>query len=127
MTLSSTVPADVNNTIDWYIIRQDDVQNTIYATFQPPMGIFNYDGPLGSGEFRITLNPNANYLLTGVETRNPTYRASVDGLSGTYSIIVNECKFYAYMEKMKIPDSVQDLQLNEFLVQSKQWLNNLQF
>ncbi len=40
---------------------------------------------------------------------------------------MNDCKFYAYIEKTRIPDSVQDLNLNEFLVQSKPWQNNLQF
>jgi hypothetical protein len=130
--LLSSATDVIGATPDWYIIRRDTIrapqaQNTVFATFQPPLGIFNYHGPLSGGEYRLVLNPSANYLLNGVETRNPNFSPSADGLSGTYSLVVNECKFYAYIEKMRIPDSVQDLNLNEYLVQSKTWLPSLQF
>ena len=129
------VPATEDTTTsDWYIERKDTVRgpqayNTVYATFQPPLGIFDHPLPIGGGQFRLTLNPNANYLLNGVETRNPEFKAGIDGLdpASTYSLVVNECKFYAYIEKMAIPDQVQDIKLNECLVQQKQWQNNLQF
>src|SRR5690606_30997802 len=42
-------------------------------------GIFAYKGGLGSGEYRLQLNPNSNYLFTAVETKNPDFVASADG------------------------------------------------
>ena len=123
---------DVADTTDWYIIRKDMIRapqaaNTIYAIWQPPMGIFSSEEGLGSGNFVLQLNPNSNYILTAVETKNPQSVASTDGLTGQYSIVVNDIKFYAYMEKARIPDSVQDLTLMEYQVQSKPWANTLQF
>lgn len=122
----------VASTPDWYIIRKDAMRapqtnNKIFSLWRPPIGIFNYEDGLGSGEYRIQLNPNSNYLLTAIETKNPDYVASPDGTTGTYSLVVNEVKFYAYIEKMSIPDSIQDLSLMEYQVQSKLWSNNLQF
>ena len=66
-------------------------------------------------------------MSTAVETRNLAGIGSIDGLTGDYSLVVNEVKFYAYMEKVKIPDQVQDLNLMECQVQSKTWQQNLQF
>lgn len=129
----ANIPATaIANEANWYIVRKDVIRapqalNTVYAVWQPPIGLFNYDGPLGSGEFRIQLNPNSNYLLAGLETRNPQPTVSADGLTGSQSIIINDVKFYAYIEKTPIPDSVQDLNLMEYQVQSKPWQSNLQF
>lgn len=130
--IAYVIPDDIDDTADWYIIRKDAIRapqanNTVYTIWQPPMGIFGYDGVLGSGEFRLVLNPNSNYLLAAAETRNPSYAASATGLTGTYSVQINDVKFYAHMAKVKIPDQVQDLTLLEYQVQSKPWQSNLQF
>ena len=132
LTVANVPSVVVGATQDWYIVRKDTIRapqagNQIYSLWQPPLGIFNYEEGLGSGEFRIQLNPNSSYVLTAAETKNPGFVASSDGLSGSYSVVVNEVKFYAYIEKMKIPDQVQDLSLMEYQVQSKPWANNLQF
>ena len=84
----ANVPSGAVATQDWYIIRKDMIRspqaaNTIFSLWQPPMGIFAYKGGLGSGEYRLQLNPNSNYLLTAVETKNPDFVASADGLTGS--------------------------------------------
>lgn len=132
LTLAEKPTANIAATTDWYIIRKDvmrapQANNQVYSVWRPPIGLFNYADGLGSGEYRIQLNPNSNFLLTSVETKNQDYVSSSDGLSGTYSLKVDEVKFYAYIEKMSIPDSVQDLSLMEYQVQSKPWSTNLQF
>ena len=78
------------------------------------MGIFTSEEGLGSGNFVLQLNPNSNYLLTAVETKNPQAVASADGLTGSYSMVVNDVKFYAYMEKDRTTNSVQDITLMEY-------------
>lgn len=132
MTIANVLVGNLNNLLNWYIIRKDDMRapqanSQVYSLWRPPIGLFSYSEGLGSGEYRIQLNPNSNYLLTSVETKNPDFVPSADGLSGTYSMIVDEVRFYAYIEKVSIPDSIQDLSLMEYQVQSKPWSNNLQF
>lgn len=120
------------NTDNWYIIRKDNqrsplINNTVYVTWQPPIGVFWSDIMLGSGDFRLILNPNGNYLTAAVETKNPQYQASIDGLTGTYGLVVNEMKFYTYIKKMKIPNQIQQINYCEMLATNKPWLSNLQF
>lgn len=132
MTIANVLVGNLTNLKNWYIIRKDDMRapqanSQVYSLWRPPIGLFRYSEGLGSGEYRIQLNPNSNFLLTAIETKNPDFEPSADGLSGTYSMVVNEVRFYAYIEKVSIPDSIQDLSLMEYQVQSKPWSNNLQF
>jgi len=132
ITIAERPAVAIVATTDWYIIRKDVMRapqgnNQVYSVWRPPIGLFNYADGLGSGEYRIQLNPNSSFLLTAVETKNPDFVASADGLTGSYSLVLNDVKFYAYIEKMSIPDSVQDLSLMEYQVQSKPWASNLQF
>ena len=132
ITIAERPVAAIAATTNWYVIRKDvmrapQANGQVYSLWRPPIGLFSYSEGLGSGEYRIQLNPNSNYLLTSVETKNPDFAPSADGLSGTYSMVVNEVRFYAYIEKVSIPDSIQDLSLMEYQVQSKPWANNLQF
>lgn len=132
LTIIPNPPANIAANLEWYIIRKDvmrapQANSQVYSLWRPPIGLFSYSEGLGSGEYRIQLNPNSNFLLTAIETKNPDFEPSSDGLSGTYSMVVNEVRFYAYIEKVSIPDSIQDLSLMEYQVQSKPWSNNLQF
>jgi hypothetical protein len=116
-------------TTDWFIVRADAIRakqasSTVFALWQPPIGLFKFDQELGSGQYRIQLNPNSNYLLNAVECRNPN-ALTVANLP--YNFVINNVKFYAYVEKMSIPDSVRDLYLTEMLIQSKPYSSNLQF
>ena len=103
-------------------IRAPQAFNTVFAIWQPPIGIFDYDEELGSGNFRIQLNPNSNYTLNAVETKNPLFAAA-----SPYRLVINDVRFYAYIEKKALPDSSRDLFLNELSIQSKTYSSNLQF
>lgn len=112
-------------TMNWFIVRADTIRapqsfNTVFALWQPPIGIFDYDEELGSGNFRIQLNPNSSYQLNAVETKN-TLAAQ------PYKLVINSVRFYAYIEKKSLPDSSRDLFLNELSIQSKPYNSNLQF
>lgn len=116
-------------TIDWFIVRGDTFRakqaaSSVFALWQPPIGLFKYDQELGSGQYRLQLNPNSNYQLNAVECRNPN-ATNVSNLP--YNFVINNVKFYAYVEKMSIPDTVRDLYLTEMLIQSKPYATNLQF
>lgn len=113
----------------WYIIRKDmlrapQAKNTIYVNYVPPIGIFDYTGHLGGGDYLLLLNPNSQYTTAAVETKN------IDSLTGAalpFNLEVNSVKFYLYTEKMPIPAQVQELNLLEYQVQSKPFQSNLQF
>lgn len=114
-------------TINWHIIRKDVIRapqasNVIYALWQPPLGIFQHDGALGGGDFKLALNPNANYQSAAVETKNGSYVAGT-----TFDLQVTSLKFYTYVEKLRIPDSLQEIKLMEYQVLSKPWQSTLSF
>src|SRR5690606_27180409 len=49
-------------------LRAPQASNTVYAIWRPPLGIFEHDGYLGAGAFKLCLTPNANYSVGAVET-----------------------------------------------------------
>lgn len=122
----SPAPAVAAST-DWYIIRKDVIRapqaaNTIYTLWQPPLGIFQHDGALGGGDFKLSLNPNANFQVAAVETKNSSYVVGT-----TFDLRITSLKFYTYVEKLRIPDSIQEIKLMEYQVLSKHWQPTLSF
>src|SRR5690606_40167169 len=66
---STVAPAPAVNidpgVTDWFIVRSDTIRspqayNSVMAVWQPPLGIMNYDGYLGAGQYSFVLSPNAN-------------------------------------------------------------------
>jgi len=119
--------ADVTTTANWFIVRSDTIRanqsfNKVFALWQPPIGIFDYNEELGSGAFRITLNPNSQYDKNAVETKNTNYATS-----SPYRLVINDVRFYAYIEKKSLPDCSRDLFLNELSIQTKPFSSQLQF
>ena len=113
-------------TTNWYIIQKDrrapQAKNTIYVCWQPPIGLFKHGGHLGSGKYELNLSPNSEYKTACVETKNPNYVVDT-----SYSLTINDVSFLAYVEKISVPPSVQDIPLLEYQVQSSPWKNQLQF
>jgi hypothetical protein len=116
-------PIDADS--NWYcihreLLRSSESRNKIQILWRPPCGIFDFDGTLGSGDYRLTLSPSASYAAEMVETLNP---AAVPGRIGlatsTYTINVLSMQFYAATAQMAIPDQVQELHLREYQVMSK--------
>jgi len=89
--------------------------NEIYALWQPPIGVFSYQGGvLGSGDYRIQLNPRSDYKTACVEALTPL---TVDT---DYSFNITEVRFYLCIERSNIPaDNIEKLYLNEIQVQTK--------
>ncbi len=113
-------------TADWYMVRRQLVRsaegrNRVQVLWCPPTGIFEYEGVLGSGDYRIQLSPDANFQRSMAETINPQPRAGAVGVAdSTFTINVLDVRFYAAVAKMPIPDQVQTLHLREWSVQAKQ-------
>lgn len=97
--------------------RDGGSRNVQFIMYQPPIGIFQHSEPMGSGEYRISLNPNANYKKACVESTR-----TVLGLNPgvDFDITIQDVKFYYATQKTSIPQPITNLALIEMLVQSKQ-------
>ena len=66
-----------------------DGRNVVYGLYQPPIGIFDHDQPMGAGDYRIQLNPNAYYKTSAVE------KLAGLGAAGTdFNFEVNSVELY---------------------------------
>jgi hypothetical protein len=119
-------PGNLAANADFYCVRRNigrsaEGHNQVYVLWQAPLGIFGAeDVVLGSGDYRLSLTPDANYALSAIECLNPAAQPSAGAADGTYSIRVKNVIFYASLVKMSIPNSVQELHLREYQVQSRQ-------
>lgn len=106
---------DIADTVDAFkIVRENngDGRNTVYLMWQPPIGIWDESTPLGSGDYRIQLNPNANYKTACVQG---------SGVAGAvYDFAVDDVQLFIATVKVDIPTTgVDTLHLMEMQVQSK--------
>ena len=95
--------------------------NVVRYMWQPPVGLFDWDSEngLGSGEYRIQLNPSSRYETSIVQTA----AALVAGTG--YNVVVNDVVFFPWIEKANVPTSgIERLFLNEMMVQSKGYVSN---
>lgn len=89
-----------------------DGHNIFYVIYQPPLSIFDHDGVLGSGSYRIQLNPNSYYQSSAVEKMLNT---SAGGI-----LEVQNIEFYCATIRTNIPSTgIEKLYLNEMSLQSK--------
>jgi len=113
--------ANVNATTNCLIVKKrvnnnEIVEGEIFVIFQPPIGIFDYNGVFGAGDFRIQLNPDQNYRTNCVQSET-----LVPAVSETdYRFNVTSLQFYAHIQKVAIPASITyKLPLTEMHLQSK--------
>jgi hypothetical protein len=94
--------------------QNSDRSNIVRYHWQPAIGLFDYDGLLGSGEYRLQLSPNARFERSVVQT-------AADLTPGTdYAVTVEDVVFFPCIEKSNLPPSdVVPLSLSEMQVQSK--------
>ena len=94
--------------------RDGGSRNTVFVMFQPPLGIFQHNEPMGTGDYRFSLNPNSNYKKACVESPRLGLVPGVD-----FDFTVQDVKFYFATVKTEIPQSITNLALVEMLVQTK--------
>jgi len=112
-------------------------RNIIYGLWQPPIGIFQHDKPMGPGDYRFALNPNSNYQRAAVQSTRlnglnnvnpPALNADNAGLvpandpnsdvatSGDFALNIIDVKLYVATVKVSIPQEISMLELIEMEV-----------
>lgn len=120
----STGAASPGTTNDWYMIKREvhrstQTRNRVQVCFQPPIGIMDYKGLLGAGNYRFQLSPNVNFQQSAVETNNPDPAFVPGNVVNTYKFNVLDVRLYVATVKMRIPDETQTIHLKEYQVMSR--------
>jgi hypothetical protein len=99
-----------------FAYRGQGKKATYTALWKPPIGIFDSDKALGSGDFRISLNPNSRYKTSAIES--VASLAPADG--GPVNFEILELKFYIALIQDTVQQSgVESLFFSEQHLQSK--------
>ncbi len=121
MTVTQVSVAAIAATDQAFIrkVNQTPRKQTVYIMWVPPIGIFDSDRPLGSGDYRLSLNPYSNYKRTCVQ-------ALEDLTPGTgFDFEVEDLSFFPYITRTNMPTSgIDKLELSEIYVQTKSVTNN---
>lgn len=89
--------------------------NEIQSVFQPPLGIFSTVNPISGGDFKITLNPNPNYQVAGIQANCNNLQAGKD-----YKLEIKNVLFYACQIRADVsPTGIIPLSLLEMSVLNK--------
>lgn len=127
LTVAPKPAADIAATSDWFIVRSDTIRapqayNSVMVLWQPPLGIMDYNDYIGSGDFSFVMNPNANYELMGVETKNPNWSAVRN-----FKLNIDEVQLMVYQQKMSIPQGITNYFIDEYVMDAKPYSTNLTF
>ena len=88
---------------------QNKFENTF--TWQPAIGIFDVDYPLGCGEYDIQLNPSQDYQSSGISTPNLSdgggdlLGLTLGTADGNFGLVVKDIKFYACVVRCNLAAS----------------------
>lgn len=111
----SSVPERKANSKEW---------NTRDFMYVPALGLFDVEGGLGAGQYRISMNPNSGYERACVEGGAPGTTAN----AGDYRFRVLDVQFFACIEKNdKAATGTETLYMTEMAIQSKTYSNQLDF
>jgi hypothetical protein len=89
--------------------------NQIQTVFQPPLGIFSTVNPISGGDFKITLNPNPNFQVAGIQANCTGLVAGTD-----YKLEIENVLFYACQIRADVsPTGIIPLSLLEMSVLNK--------
>lgn len=120
--------------------RDGGQRNVVIGLWQPPIGIFQHDQPMGAGDYRFSLNPNSNYQRAAVQSKRlnglnnqspPVLLADNAGLvpssdpgsdvatSGDFALNIIDVKLYVATLKVSIPKEISMLELIEMEVTTK--------
>jgi hypothetical protein len=90
-------------------------RNKVYFMWQPPVGIWDHALPLGSGDYRVQLNPNSYYKTACVQSLAANLAAPAQ-----FDFVVDDIQLFIATVKVDIPvTGVETLHLMEMQIQSK--------
>lgn len=102
--------------------QASDNANKVSLIFQPPLDVFQVRDVLPSGQYRLSLNPNSNYVKAALEHHGTTAGAALINLT------VDDMRFYVCTVKMPPSYSIpQELGLKEVHITSKKLDSPSQF
>ena len=113
--------ADPITTTNAYGVRGSASGKKYIYTYlwKPPIGIFDSDKALGSGDMRISLNPNARYKTSAIESI-ANLVASETAAANSFNFEITDLKFYIALTKDTVQLSgVESLFLHEQHLVSK--------
>ena len=114
-TYAPALTSDVGATAGLFAYRGQGKKTTYTALWKPPIGIFDSDKALGSGDFRISLNPNARYKTAAIESV-----ATLVPAPGSVNFEILELKLYIALIQDTVQQSgVESLFFSEQHIQSK--------
>ena len=90
--------------------------NRIFIVWKPPVGFFDLAEPFGAGDYKISLNPDSNYKLAGVESK---FAYGIGTGVNQYDLVINDMKLYIATYKHVLPKAIHNIGMREVLVQSK--------
>ena len=90
--------------------------NRVYIVWKPPVGFFDLAEPFGAGDYKISLNPDSNYKLAGVESK---FAYGIGTGANQYDLVINDMKLYIATYKHSLPKAIHNIGMREILVQSK--------
>lgn len=93
-------------------------RNRVYLMWQPPVGIWDEAKPMGSGDYRVQLNPNSYYKTAAVELLMK--RDAIAAAPTNFNLVVDDIQLFVATVKVDIPTTgVETLHLMEMQLQSK--------
>lgn len=117
LTVVETVAAAIAATIDFVFIKNptqlETGKNSIYVIWRPPIGIMDHEDALGAGEYKFSLNPNADYKKSVVQS------AADLAVGVGFDVEIQDVKLYVATAKLELFDDEYELDLMEMNVQSK--------
>ena len=114
-TYAPALTSDVGATAGLFAYRGQGKKTTYTALWKPPIGIFDSDKALGSGDFRISLNPNARYKTAAIESV-----ANLVPAPASVDFEILELKLYIALIQDTVQQSgVESLFFSEQHIQSK--------
>lgn len=89
-------------------------RKTVYVHWCPPIGIFDSGRPMGSGDYRVSLNPESNYKKAAVQALT----ALTPGTD--YDLTVEDISFFVSLVRVNVPPTMTEkLELTEVMIQTK--------
>ncbi len=132
VVLTTILGVAVADTADAYLIvnvpPSSYMKNKVRVIYQPPLGVFDMDindGVFGAGQYRLSLNPNANYKVAALDTTKQSI-GSLVGLAATNfaDVIINDVKFYMYNAKLDMEEGTTTREFREMMCQPQTLQNN---
>ena len=116
MVVSPAPAVQIDNATAVVLIKKAKTaqRQTVYVHWVPPVGIFDSGRPMGSGDYRVSLNPESNYKRAAVQALQ-SLAPGVD-----FDLVVEDISFFVSLVRVNVPPTMSEkLELTEIMIQTK--------